>query len=125
MSNLNRLSWVRPSNVSAGIFNPEKNSKHVMLKQGIGCMSNDSLREHIQSGFLKTYNQEAWELQVESVLSLARGQPTSLLAGTGYGKTQIAEEYWSLFKSSDQGIVIVLNPLDVLGDNQVRRFLFK
>lgn len=119
MSDSNRLSSARPSHASNGRPNPGNMSKQIMLKQGLAAMSDESLRKHIRSSFLKTYCQEPRELQVESVILLARGHPTFLLAGTGYGKTRIAEQFRSLFKGNDRGIVMVLNPLDALGDNQV------
>ncbi|PLW16376.1 hypothetical protein PCANC_27112 [Puccinia coronata f. sp. avenae] len=40
------------------------------------------------------------------------------MAGTGFGKSRIAEMYLSLFAAKD-GVILVLNPLDALGDNQV------
>ncbi|PLW24068.1 hypothetical protein PCANC_28703 [Puccinia coronata f. sp. avenae] len=40
------------------------------------------------------------------------------MAGTGFGKSHIAEMYLSLFAAKD-GVILVLNPLDALGDNQV------
>lgn len=54
-----------------------------------------------------------------SVCTVARGRDVCLLAGTGYGKTRIAESFRILFKQSVKVIVLVLNPLDALGDNQV------
>ncbi|PLW45914.1 hypothetical protein PCASD_08635 [Puccinia coronata f. sp. avenae] len=40
-------------------------------------------------------------------------------AGNGFGKTQIAEIYSMLFKPYQKAVIVVLNPLDTLGDNQV------
>ncbi|PLW51942.1 hypothetical protein PCASD_00919 [Puccinia coronata f. sp. avenae] len=44
---------------------------------------------------------------------------TFVLAGTGFGKTRIAEIYLRLFKPYQKPVIVVLNPLDALGDNQV------
>lgn len=74
----------------------------------------------VESNFVKFYEAPGKPLQVETVLSLAEGQNTFLLAGTGYGKTRIAEVFCRLFKKSHSPLVLVLNPLDALGDNQVR-----
>jgi ABC-type cobalamin/Fe3+-siderophores transport system ATPase subunit len=40
--------------------------------------------------------------------------------GTGFGKSCIAEMYLSLFATKD-GVILVLNPLDALGDNQLAK----
>jgi ERCC4-related helicase len=48
---------------------------------------------------------------------------TFLLAGTGFGKTRIAKVYWHLFPLYKKPIILVLNPLDSLGENQVRNSL--
>ncbi|KAA1119697.1 ATP-dependent DNA helicase sgs1 [Puccinia graminis f. sp. tritici] len=66
---------------------------------------------------------EAKPLQIETVANLARGRDTFLLAGTGYGKSRIAEIYHSLLPKTEKGVVVVLNPLDALGDNQVEEKL--
>jgi superfamily II DNA helicase RecQ len=42
------------------------------------------------------------------------------LAGTGYGKLRIPELYYQLLPKRKKGVVLVINPLDTLGDNQVR-----
>jgi ATP-dependent DNA helicase RecQ len=62
---------------------------------------------------------EAKELQVEAVFNLVRGKNTFILAGTGYGKSRIPEIYSQLLVKAGRGVVLVLNPLDSLGDNQV------
>ena len=62
------------------------------------------------------------DLQVETVVSLAKRQHTFLLAGTGFGKSQIPEMFHNMFPPSRKAIVVVLNPLDSLDDNQARLF---
>ncbi|KAH9446126.1 hypothetical protein Pst134EB_023944 [Puccinia striiformis f. sp. tritici] len=42
------------------------------------------------------------------------------MAGTGFGKSRISEMYLKLFSPSQKAFVLVVNPLDALGDNQVK-----
>ncbi|OAV89702.1 hypothetical protein PTTG_04788, partial [Puccinia triticina 1-1 BBBD Race 1] len=63
--------------------------------------------------------QEAKQLQIKAVASLVQGQNTFLLAGTGFGKSRISKIYFNLLPSSASPVVLVLNPLDALGNNQV------
>ncbi|EHS62995.1 uncharacterized protein PGTG_22755 [Puccinia graminis f. sp. tritici CRL 75-36-700-3] len=83
----------------------------------------DELKGLIERQGLKKYNQPCKPRQVETVASLIRGRNTFLLAATGFGKSRIPELYLDLLckdRSGDiQGVVVVLNPLDALGDNQV------
>ncbi|KAI7934516.1 hypothetical protein MJO28_016943 [Puccinia striiformis f. sp. tritici] len=65
------------------------------------------------------YGDEAKEIQISAVVNLVRRRNTFVLAGTGYGKSRIAEMYWDLFPNYKKAIVLSLNPLDTLGDNQV------
>jgi superfamily II DNA helicase RecQ len=53
------------------------------------------------------------------VLNLVQGHNVFLLAGTGYGKSRIPEIYYQLIPKKIGAVIIVLNPLDTLGDNQV------
>ena len=71
---------------------------------------------------LERFDQEPKPLQLETVMSLVKRRHTFLLAGTGFGKTRIAEMYLSLFDHVQKPVVLVLNPLDSLGDNQVQYF---
>lgn len=73
----------------------------------------------VERMFSDIYGVSAKKLQVDAVASLLNGSNTFLLAGTGYGKSRIAEMFYFLFKKSKKAIVLVLNPLDALGDNQV------
>ncbi|PLW08362.1 hypothetical protein PCASD_03272 [Puccinia coronata f. sp. avenae] len=82
-------------------------------------MSDAKLIEHIIDMSFNTYGQVAKELQVSTVMNLAKGRSTFLLAGTGFGKSRISEMYYSLIPKKSKGVVLVLNPLDTLGDNQV------
>ena len=55
--------------------------------------SNEKRKEHIVNALIDTYCQVPKNLQVETVMSLAKGQNTFLLAGTGFGKLHIAKMY--------------------------------
>ncbi|POW20273.1 hypothetical protein PSHT_03707 [Puccinia striiformis] len=59
------------------------------------------------------------DLQIRANVVLAQQKNCFTLAGTGFGKTRIAEMFYNLFPRKKKPIVMVLNPLDSLGDNQV------
>ncbi|POW06150.1 hypothetical protein PSTT_09233 [Puccinia striiformis] len=60
-------------------------------------------------------------LQVEAVLNLIRLRHTFVRAGTGFGKSRVvAEIYCHLFAKTKNLVVLVLNPLEALGNNQVQ-----
>lgn len=124
MNHSRSISSSRPSDVSSK-YSIYGDQPPVVLNQSILRMSDDKLRERIRSNFVTKYSQEARPLQVECVLAVARGQTTFLLAGTGYGKTRIAESFRSLFSLKSRAIIIILNPLDALGDNQVGLFMHR
>ncbi|OAV89972.1 hypothetical protein PTTG_28474 [Puccinia triticina 1-1 BBBD Race 1] len=74
---------------------------------------------------VKTKSQESFfeqpkDLQIQTVASLVRWQHSFVLAGTGYGKSRIPEMYYKLFPNVHKPVTLVLNPLDSLGDDQVR-----
>ncbi|OAV93510.1 hypothetical protein PTTG_27299 [Puccinia triticina 1-1 BBBD Race 1] len=81
--------------------------------------SDEKLKEHIKKTSIENYKQEAKPLQVEAVFNLCKGRNTFLLAGTGFGKSRISEIYFKMIPKSQKAVVLVLNPLDALGDNQV------
>lgn len=68
----------------------------------------------------KNPKDQAKEPQIESVLSLLNGHNTFLLAGTGFGKSRVPEMLFHMFPKVSKPVVLVLNPLDTLGNNQVR-----
>ncbi|PLW07727.1 hypothetical protein PCANC_25370 [Puccinia coronata f. sp. avenae] len=81
---------------------------------------NDSnLRKELAVRSLQCYKNPAKPLQIEAVFNLVRGKNVFLLAGTGYGKSRIPEMYHKLIPKTIGAVIIVLNPLDTLGDNQV------
>lgn len=58
-------------------------------------------------------------LQIRTVVSLVNGDNTFLLAGTDFGKTRVAELFFHMHSKAQKVVVLVLNPLDALGNNQV------
>lgn len=82
-------------------------------------------RAFITKKFNDIYKITPWDLQVGSFLNLVNKYNTLLLAGTGYGKPRVPELYYLLHVKQTYPIVLVLNPLDALGDNQVCHVIFK
>jgi superfamily II DNA helicase RecQ len=70
--------------------------------------------------FEKKYGFPARVLQVHTNVSLLNKKTTFLLAGTGYGKSRIPELFRLLHTD---GIVLLICPLDALGDDQVSHWL--
>ncbi|EFP92570.1 uncharacterized protein PGTG_18702 [Puccinia graminis f. sp. tritici CRL 75-36-700-3] len=91
----------------------------VNVYKNVSKMNTEKLREHIAKTSVNFYGQFAKQLQVEAVLNLVEGRNTFLLAGTGYGKSRIPELYYKMIPGKTQAVILVLNPLDSLGDNQV------
>ncbi|KAH9446703.1 hypothetical protein Pst134EA_030610 [Puccinia striiformis f. sp. tritici] len=89
------------------------------LPKAISEIAKPLLNQYISTQAATSYHDTPKTLQVESVLALAKGKNVFVRAGTGYGKTQISEMFFNLFKNS-KVVVSVLNPLDSLGDDQVR-----
>ncbi|KAH9808180.1 P-loop containing nucleoside triphosphate hydrolase protein [Melampsora americana] len=96
-----------------------KASKRVTLPKYIINATTDKVRESIIDCSRDHYKQDPHEKQVDATISLVRGQNTFLLAGTGFGKSRVVELFLLLFAKVRNPIVLVLNPLDALGDNQV------
>ncbi|PLW09189.1 hypothetical protein PCANC_27102 [Puccinia coronata f. sp. avenae] len=79
----------------------------------------DNLHDkHIITKSVELYQDQPKDLQVEAVASLVQGKHTFVQAGTGFGKMRISEMFFGLFNR--KVIVLVLNPLDSLGNDQVR-----
>ncbi|KAH9460132.1 hypothetical protein Pst134EB_008331 [Puccinia striiformis f. sp. tritici] len=85
----------------------------------IAKKNDDALRREISEISQFRYGQDAKPLQIDAVVNLVRGQNTFLLAGTGYGKSRIAELYFRTLPVREKPVIIVLVPLDSLGHNQV------
>ncbi|KAH9823519.1 P-loop containing nucleoside triphosphate hydrolase protein [Melampsora americana] len=73
----------------------------------------------IEQMFIQRYNLLPRDLQVQCVLLLLAGWNTFLLASTGFGKSKFPEMYLMAFDQAAKPMVLILNPLDALGDNQV------
>lgn len=100
-------------------------SDRALLSANLRNMSLGAQRTHVTKLFSKWYkNQVPKELQVNTTISLMNGFNTFLLAGTGYGKSRISEMFMRLFSPAQLPVVLVLNPLDALGDNQVSSDFF-
>ena len=67
--------------------------------------------------FTQTYRVPAQEIQVNSVPKLVQNSNVFLLASTGFGNTRVPELYHLLHLKQTNPIVLILNPLDALGDN--------
>ncbi|KAH9446746.1 hypothetical protein Pst134EA_030652 [Puccinia striiformis f. sp. tritici] len=91
----------------------------VNVKQKLFKKRDDKLKQHIADASLSRYGEPSKKLQIEAVFNLVEGRNTFLLAGTGYGKSRIAEMYYKMIPDKKRAVVLVLNPLDTLGDNQV------
>ena len=91
----------------------------VELSNRIRDLDDDDLHMYIRQNAMKSFGVEPKELQINTVKSLVKKRHTFVLAGTGFGKSRIAEMYFNLFDRSDKPLFLVLNPLDALGDNQV------
>lgn len=93
------------------------------MRKKVRELSKEKLTEYVRVAFRAQYTQEARPLQIASVVSLALGITTFLLAGTGYGKTRIAKAFIKLFAATSKAIILIICPLDDLGDNQVSKGL--
>lgn len=111
----------RPSHVSPGISRLTGDTPRVEMRKTARALKGPAMGDLVQGRFRKKYNQVPRPLQIESVISLSQGINTFVLAGTGYGKTRIPQAFLDLFTAASLGIVIVINALDALGDNQVRK----
>lgn len=100
-------------------------SGRVCLSQRVLRESTMALRLRIQEIFQKHYNQEPKELQIGVVQLLVRGHDVFFHAGTGFGKTRIAETFLWLHGKRNKALYLVLNPMDALGDNQVCKLLWQ
>ncbi|OAV93804.1 hypothetical protein PTTG_08326 [Puccinia triticina 1-1 BBBD Race 1] len=84
-------------------------------------MTQEKKIEMLKNRSAKMYGRQPPKpVQLDSVIDLIHRRDTFVLARTGVGKTRIAEMYWDLFPKYKKPIVLVLNPLDSLGDNQVQ-----
>ncbi|KAA1122120.1 hypothetical protein PGTUg99_028820 [Puccinia graminis f. sp. tritici] len=101
------------------ISDPQGTGIRIGLLKKIEMKGDDAMMAAIGKLDFDRYGQHAREQQVTTVFHLARGKNTFLLAGTGFGKSRIPEIYHTLLPKTANGVILVLNPLDALGDNQV------
>lgn len=86
-------------------------------------LKNSSILEQNQA-CLARFNEKyprdnAKDIQIETTVSIINGRMTFLLAGTGFGKSWIPELFFHMFAKVNRPVILVLNPLDALGNNQV------
>ncbi|EFP74574.2 uncharacterized protein PGTG_00530 [Puccinia graminis f. sp. tritici CRL 75-36-700-3] len=98
---------------------PYRTNGRIQLLAKIAEKKNQALKAAIGKLAQIRYEQPAKDLQIEAVYHLANGSNTFVLAGTGFGKSQIPEIYHMLHPKPSNAVIVVLNPLDALGDNQV------
>ncbi|EHS64105.1 uncharacterized protein PGTG_20806 [Puccinia graminis f. sp. tritici CRL 75-36-700-3] len=101
-------------------LSPQKATTGITPLKKLLEKKDDALKTEIATRAKNDYNgQDPKPIQVETVATLARGKSAFLLAGTGFGKSRIAEMYFKTLPPKSKPVVLVLNPLDALGDNQV------
>ncbi|EFP91372.1 uncharacterized protein PGTG_17026 [Puccinia graminis f. sp. tritici CRL 75-36-700-3] len=98
---------------------PYRTNGRIRLLAKISEKKNLALKAAIGRLAQIRYEQPAKDLQIEAVYNLASGSNTFVLAGTGFGKSRIPEIYHMLHPKASNAVIVVLNPLDALGDNQV------
>ncbi|EFP76779.1 uncharacterized protein PGTG_02240 [Puccinia graminis f. sp. tritici CRL 75-36-700-3] len=99
----------------------QKKSTKVTLTNDWLEMNDEQLREAIIEDARPCYpeTQPSKPLQVDAVMGLVKKRNTFVMAGTGFRKSRISEMHLHLFPAATKPVVLVLNPLDALGDNQV------
>ncbi|KAA1079365.1 ATP-dependent DNA helicase sgs1 [Puccinia graminis f. sp. tritici] len=100
----------------------KKKSDKVTLAQKLTELNDIELEKTIAEDARPCYpsDQPSKPKQIEAVMNLVRLKNTFVMAGTGFGKSRIPEMYVHLFAKTNKPVVLVLNPLDALGDNQVQ-----
>lgn len=69
------------------------------------------------------YGYGARTQQQDTVVDLLNGLPVFLLAGTGFGKSRVPELFYLAHDPDSKPIILCINPLDGLGNDQVRNTL--
>ncbi|KAH9812815.1 hypothetical protein DFH28DRAFT_898233 [Melampsora americana] len=71
--------------------------------------------------FQSHYGYPAKKEQNKSAVDLVHAQTVFLLAGTGFGKSQVPEAFYLAHNHQKYApIILSINPLDFLGDDQVQ-----
>ncbi|KAA1126410.1 ATP-dependent DNA helicase sgs1 [Puccinia graminis f. sp. tritici] len=94
--------------------------RNLELNQDITKLDNEHLKNYVANMSKEHYEEAPKKLQIDTVCNLARGYHSFVLAGTGYGKSRIGELYFHMYAPQRKPVVLVLNPLDSLGEDQVR-----
>ncbi|OAV94131.1 hypothetical protein PTTG_09269, partial [Puccinia triticina 1-1 BBBD Race 1] len=94
-------------------------TRSLTLPESITKLGPEALYDLIQNRARERYGNKPKDIQIAAVMDLVKRKNSFVLAGTGFGKTRIAEMYWDLFPQGKKAVVLSLNPLDSLGDNQV------
>lgn len=77
-------------------------------------------RSMADARFREMYPQaEPKDIQLDTMVPLLNGLNVFLLAATGFGKSRVSELFFHMFPKSKKAVILVLNPLDALGENQV------
>ncbi|PLW25719.1 hypothetical protein PCANC_25927 [Puccinia coronata f. sp. avenae] len=76
-----------------------KRQKHLTIPSTITQLDDERLEDHVRNLTKMAFpGDEPKPLQVKAVAILARCRNTFLMAGTGFGKSRVAEMYHKLFK---------------------------
>ncbi|KAI7952133.1 hypothetical protein MJO28_007817 [Puccinia striiformis f. sp. tritici] len=99
-----------------------KNRTKVTLERRWLNKNDEELREAIIADASPCYpaDQPPKPIQLNTAMGLVKQRNTFVMAGTGSGKSRESEFYFHLFSPSKKAVVLVVNPLDALGDNQVK-----
>ncbi|KNE95090.1 hypothetical protein PSTG_11567 [Puccinia striiformis f. sp. tritici PST-78] len=99
-----------------------KNRTKVTLERRWLNKNDEELREAIIADASPCYpaDQPPKPIQLNTAMGLVKQRNTFVMAGTGSGKSRVSEFYFHLFSPSKKAVVLVVNPLDALGDNQVK-----
>ncbi|OAV87062.1 hypothetical protein PTTG_10349, partial [Puccinia triticina 1-1 BBBD Race 1] len=95
-----------------------KNKNKLLIGEDFRQKDPVKLYAAIKANSSLRFNEPPKALQIEAVVALAQEKHCFTLAGTGFGKSRIAEMYSNLYDETENPIVLVLNPLDSLWDNQ-------
>ncbi|EFP75054.1 uncharacterized protein PGTG_01647 [Puccinia graminis f. sp. tritici CRL 75-36-700-3] len=112
------LSEAHVKSTSLTAIKEKGNKAPLRLNQEITSLDNKKLIDYVTTKYKEKYEDNAKKLQVDTVCNLARGYHSFVLPGTRYGKSRIAELYFHMYAPQRRPVVLVLNPLDSLGEDQ-------
>ncbi|KAA1120019.1 hypothetical protein PGT21_036994 [Puccinia graminis f. sp. tritici] len=91
-------------------LSPQKATTGITPLKKLLEKKDDALKTEIATRAKNDYNgQDPKPIQVETVATLARGKSAFFLAGTGFGKSRIAEMYFKTLPPKSKPVVLVLN----------------